>query len=65
MAWHDQSPWAAKRQQGAVAVERISKVKEILNEYENGDRNAIEVMRRLAELTEPTPRKETRNGLAD
>jgi hypothetical protein len=65
MAWHDMTPWSRKRQQGAVAVERISKVKEILNEYENGDRNAIEVMRRLAELTEPTPRKETRNGLAD
>jgi hypothetical protein len=65
MAWHDMTPWSRKRQQGAVAVERINKVKEILNEYENGDRNAIEVMRRLAELTEPTPRKETRNGLAD
>lgn len=60
MAWHDQTPWARKRQQGAVAVDRIAKVKQLIEEYEAGNRNAIEVMRRLEELTEPTPRKETR-----
>jgi hypothetical protein len=45
MAWHDSTPWAnRKNQRGAVAVDRLAKVKKVLDAYEAGDLPAVKAL---------------------
>lgn len=51
MAWHDKTPWANRKQQaGAVAVERLNKVRKVLAAYESGDLPAIKALTAIQEV---------------
>lgn len=51
MAWHDNTPWAnRKNQRGAVAVERLAKVKQALDAYESGDLPAMKALSQIQDV---------------
>ena len=51
MAWHDSTPWGnRKNQRGAVAVERLAKVKQALDAYEAGDLPATKALSQIQDV---------------